>query len=434
MRKFIVLFLLTLFNLNTTFGQGTGNTLSATQKAFILSRFCTEVKYNFVYYDKLKLDWDSLCMATLPLLTQTTSDEDFVNGLKHLCSQLHDAHTYVFPFNNPSNSKDWFRPFPMKTKRVGNQVFVTDVYNTDFKERGLCTGCEILEIDGEKVLDYAKNHIQPYTSYSTSQWYDYAPFREYELTTEKGSKVSTILFRNIKGKTFSITSSRNIKWDISNKTLALGYKVIGNNIGLLTIRSFQRGEFTTAQFDSIYNQLYSTNALIIDIRDNGGGNSGYADYVISHFSNQPIAMGNWRSPMYIASHASWHFAKEWYLQSGDKLDPFDKGKIYNKPVVLLVNAGTFSSAEDFCVAYKSAHCGKIIGSKTGGSTGNPISIDLGYGIDCRICTRQEWDAEGNEFVGIGIKPDIEVMENSDMFLKNKDKLIEVALKELSMTR
>jgi C-terminal processing protease CtpA/Prc len=221
-----------------------------------------------------------------------------------------------------------------------------------------------------------------------------------------------------------------VKWDLPKDSLALDYKVIGKNIGLLTIRSFQRGEFSTAKFDKIFKELSSTNGLIIDMRDNGGGNSGYADYVISHFSSKPIPQGNWRSPMYIAAHASWNFAPEWYMESGETIAPAKNVTIYSKPVVLLVNAGTFSSAEDFCVTFRGARRGKMIGSKTAGSTGNPISIDLGFGVGCRICTRHEWDADGNEFVGKGIAPDVEVEESPDIFLKNKDNLIEAALKEL----
>lgn len=431
MKKVIVLILITFLECPSMFGQSAENSLSTIQKTYILSRFCTEVKYNFVYYDKIKLDWDSLCVANLPLLTQTSTDNDFMNGLKHLCAQLHDGHTYIFSQNNPKNTNDWIRPLPMKTKRIGDRVFVTGVYNSSLRDQGLCAGCEVLEIDGEKVLDYARNHIQPYIASSTPQWTEYVPFKEYELTQDKGSKVSNILFRNAKGKTFSISSNRNVKWDLPKDSLALDYKMVGKNIGLLTIRSFQRGEFTTAMFDKIFKELSGTSGLIIDVRDNGGGNSGFADYVISHFSSKPIPRGNWRSPMYIAAHASWHYAPEWYMQPGEPIDPAENVKIYNKPVVLLVNAGTFSSAENFCVAFKGARRGKIIGSKTAGSTGNPISIDLGFGVGCRICTRQEWDADGNEFVGKGITPDVEVAESPDIFLKNKDNLIEAAMKDIS---
>lgn len=105
----------------------------------------------------------------------------------------------------------------------------------------------------------------------------------------------------------------------------------------------------------------------------------------------------------------------------------DEKEIYQKPIVLLVNATTFSSAENFCVLFKGAKRGKIIGTPTGGSTGNPIFIDLGFGLGCCICTKHELDTDGNEFIGIGIQPDIVAEEDINTFLNNGDSVIEKAL-------
>lgn len=69
--------------------------LTESQKAFIVAKFCAAVKYNFVHYDKLKFDWDSLCMAQLPTLVSTKDDAGFVKGLEALNACLHDGHTFI---------------------------------------------------------------------------------------------------------------------------------------------------------------------------------------------------------------------------------------------------------------------------------------------------------------------------------------------------
>ncbi|MCS2892201.1 S41 family peptidase [Parabacteroides faecis] len=411
-------------------GQSEKNELDATQKAFIVSRFCTEVKYNFVHYNNLTYNWDSLCITSLPSLTATQSDEDFINGLKQLCAQLHDGHTFIYQTKWSKNSKEWLRPFPITTKRVGNQVFVTSVHNSEFKKQGVSYGCEILEIDGENVLEYADKHITPYLASSTPQWSDHAPFRGYELTNAKGTKVSRMLLRTPEGRTFTIESDRNIPWDIPADSSVFEYKVLEGNIGLLSVKSFLTEDFHRDEFDKIYEEILKTNALIIDIRDNGGGNSDHADYIIRHFDDKPVRLGRWSSRMYIAAHGSWDYPQEWFTESPDPMEPVKDKPIYKKPIALLVNATTFSSAENFCVTYRGLNRGKIIGTPTGGSTGNPIFIDLGFGLGCSICTKNEWDVDDREFIGIGIVPDIEVKENTDMFLKNKDVVIEKALEVL----
>lgn len=412
-------------------GQTLATQLTAAEKAYILSRFCTEVKYNFAFYDKLKFDWDSLCLASMPLLLKTTSDEDFVKGMQILCTRLQDGHTEIFQTNNPTNPKEWIRPLPMKTKRIGDKVFVTDVFNSSLKNSGVSRGCEILEIDNENVLEYAGKHIQPFLSSSTQQWTKYRPFSEFELTKDKGSKTTKILFRNNRGEEFGIESNRNLPWDLKNNIPNINFKILNGNVGLLSVRSFQDSDFNRSYFEQLYDEILETDALIIDIRDNEGGNSSHADYMISHFCDQPIPQGLWKSPMYIAAHAAWNYPMEWYSYTPDPIMPVKK-KIYKKPIVLLINSTTFSSAENFCVSFRGAKRGKIIGTPTGGSTGNPIFIDLGGGIGCNICTKHELDAEGNEFIGLGIQPDIIVEEDTDIFLKNKDNLIEKALEILKV--
>lgn len=399
----------------------------AAAKAYVLSRFCTEVKYNFAFYDKLTFDWDSLCIASMPSIIATASDEDFLKGMQVLCNQLQDGHTFFFTMNNPQNSADWIRPFPMKTKRIGDRVFVTDVYSSNLQQAGVHPGCEIIEIDDENVLDYGDRHIRPYIASSTPQWTKYRPFTEFELTKDKGSKSSKILFKNEAGKEFVVKSDRNGAWDLQNNTPSMSFRVKEGNIGLLTVGSFQDSGFSREYFNEIYEELLKTDALIIDIRNNSGGNSLHSDYLISHFTHRPISQGTWSSPMYVAAHASWNSPREWYMQTPKPILPAKGKDIYQKPIVLLVNATTFSSAENFCVLFRSAKRGIIMGTPTGGSTGNPIFINLGFGFGCCICTKHELDADGNEFIGIGIQPDRVVEEDIDSFLKNEDNVMEEAL-------
>ncbi|WP_276866384.1 S41 family peptidase [Bacteroides heparinolyticus] len=425
-RILLLLFCVSISSVIALKAQDTSKVLTDGQKAYILSKFCTEVKYNYVFYNDLKFDWDSLCLATLPKLLATKSKEEYARELQRLSTQLQDGHTYIYE-DNSGNSLDWIRPFPIKTKRIDNRVFVTSVLSSDFQRQGVETGSEIIKIDGLDVMEYVNRHKRSFVSSSTPQWLDYSPYAGFELTKEKGSKVSKILLKNRDGRTFTIESHRNINWDIVNNTF--DYKTLNGNVGLLKINSFMGNSFKK-DFDVLYQSIKKTDALIIDLRDNMGGNSGNADYIIRHLSSTPVKMGNWSSRMYIAAHGSWGYPQEWYMETPDDLVPVNEENVYTKPVVLLVNAVTFSSAENFCVAFRSTKKGKIIGTPTGGSTGNPIHIELGYGINALICTKNEWDADGNRFIGIGIKPDIEVKEKIDMFIKGKDVVIEEALKQI----
>lgn len=405
--------------------------LTPEEKAYVLSKFCTEVKYNFVHYDKLKINWDSLCKARMQELTSTGTTEEFENGMRKLAAELHDGHTY-FSGGNIGNPKDWIKPFPFETKRLGDKVFVTNVYSSELQKKGIVKGVELIKIDGKDIFEKAERDSRPYVAASTKQWEDYYTYGGFNLTKDKGSKVSKLTFRTPEGKTFEYEGNRCISWDIQyQQPTVFEYKVIKKNIGYLKIKNFQPRQFKTEEFDSIYAKILNTKALIIDIRDNGGGNSGNADYIIRHLSDKPVKRGKWNSPMYIATHASWKMPPESYYKESEDLIPVQDKQIYTKPTVLLVNAGTFSSAENFSAAYRNMGTGTIIGTPTGGSTGNPISIDLGFGMYCNICTRNETLADGTEFIGVGIIPDIHVEETEEMYTKGKDTVIEKALEVIA---
>ena len=122
-----------------------------------------------------------------------------------------------------------------------------------------------------------------------------------------------------------------------------------------------------------------------------------------------------------------------YIEKGDSLVPFSAQHAdipkFEIPVLLLVNSNTFSAAEDFAATFRAAKRGKIIGTPTGGSTGQPIMIDLGFGYMARICARDEWLPDGTEFIGVGIQPDV-VVEESESVLFGNDNVLEEALKQL----
>ena len=199
------------------------------------------------------------------------------------------------------------------------------------------------------------------------------------------------------------------------------YTILDDNIGYIYYGDFSSG-IGEGNLDEMLLYLSICNGLIIDVRGNGGGNLTTATKLAARFTNDKVLTG------YILhktgkGHSDFSDPEPIYLEPSNSIR-------WQKPVVVLVNAATFSSAENFCVSFKSARRGKIIGTPTGGSTGNPININLGFGIGCCICTKHELDADGNEFVGVGIQPDILVEEDEALFLQNRDNVVEKAVEYL----
>jgi C-terminal processing protease CtpA/Prc len=93
------------------------------------------------------------------------------------------------------------------------------------------------------------------------------------------------------------------------------------------------------------------------------------------------------------------------------------------PTALLIGHNTASAAEDFLIyADNQKHMIKI-GEKTFGSTGQPYMFDLVGGATARVCTKKDTYPDGREFIGYGIKPDIEVKQTVDDYLQKRDPVL-----------
>ncbi|MDE6085890.1 MAG: peptidase S41, partial [Muribaculaceae bacterium] len=226
----------------------------------------------------------------------------------------------------------------------------------------------------------------------------------------------------------SIGSGRK---DIHSEPDIFSFKKIDGNTGLLRIPDFQSST-VTEMFDNAYDDILKTDALIIDIRGNGGGNSGYADHIARYFSSDSIASDSWRSPIYIPAFASWGRDRSWYEYPSRLTPPVEDNEPYLKPVVILIDRGTFSAAEDFAALFKGMNRAVFVGTPTGGSTGNGVRVQLNSLVSANICSKHDTAPDGSEFVGIGIQPDIIVTESPDSYFSNTDldSYILTALKSL----
>lgn len=391
-----------------------------------LSRLWAEVKRNFVFMDRVKLNWDSLYVANIPLIMQAQDRDECFRILQRMAAQLNDGHTYVYTRNSQQST------VPFSTVLIDNRVYVDDVQSSFLSKQGIRRGMELVSINGESALEYGRKYVMPYVSSSTPQWRLHETYEGYALCAAAENDTLNL--------TFTSTNSRLLQlsyiigsgdWDLQTPKPTLSFDFKKGNIGYLCIKDFMASNIKQV-FDNLYPQILKTAALIIDIRNNHGGNSGNADYILRHLSSDSIKTDSWRSPMYIPAYASWSMKQPWYESESEYMPPVEGKAIYDKPIIVLVNQGTFSAAEDFCSVFISMKRGKLIGTMTGGSTGNGVRVDLIPGHSkANICSKHDVMPDGTEFVGIGIHPDIEVKETyKSHFMEHEDAAIKEALQYL----
>ena len=171
------------------------------------------------------------------------------------------------------------------------------------------------------------------------------------------------------------------------------------NIGYLDLRSFQAtGPEAEAAADAAMSQLADADALIVDLRRNGGG-----------------------SPHMVAHVSSYLFDKRTHLNSlywreADRTDEFwtkqdVAGKRFgqDKPIYVLTSKRTFSGAEEFTYNLKNLKRATIIGETTGGGAHpggvrrvhDNFAVFVPSGRAISPITKTNWE-------GTGVTPDIEV--------------------------
>lgn len=196
-----------------------------------------------------------------------------------------------------------------------------------------------------------------------------------------------------------------VEWVAEGRSVNFGfYKVerMPGNVGYLDIRTFWEATLPVAGETAVaaMNFLTSTDALIIDLRQNTGG-----------------------SPSMIALLTTFLFGPKtvhlnsFYDRSGEKTTqswtlPYVPGqRTPDKPVYVLTSNTTFSAAEEFTYNLKNLGRATIIGETTGGGAhpGDFITVTPHFRIFVPI-GRAINPISGTNWEGTGIEPDIAVPE------------------------
>ncbi len=394
--------------------------LTDKEKLTGLSMLWSEAKYNFANFDLVpQLNFDSLYFAFHEKVLHTKSTLEYYKILTNFVSNLRDGHTFIFP---PQNlMPEMYSRISVRVKLIENKPVVVSV-NDEALSKQIKIGDEVISIDGIPVKEYVDQNVMPYVCSSTPQDSIVRAYTYFLFSGKQNSKVKVEL-KNSKNKNYSIEAERKYSEWMHN-TDYFDFKILKNNIGYLRISSFNFNE-VVQKYDSVFSEIQKCNSLIIDIRENGGGNGGNGFEILGTLTGKPFETSLMAMRNYNPSKRAWGAKADWTYEQYD-WKPY-KDKLFDKPVVVLISGMTFSAAEDFSVAFDFAGRGKLIGEPTGGSTGQPLFAKLPGGGAAIICTKRDLYPDGKEFIGIGVQPDIFVSPKIEDIRKNKDTVLEAAI-------
>ncbi len=194
-------------------------------------------------------------------------------------------------------------------------------------------------------------------------------------------------------------------------------KLLHGNIGYIDLRGFYDAADGGMTAIAAMNFLAYADAIIFDLRKNGGGSPSMIQLITSYLLDEPTHLNSFYIRKDDTTEQFWTQA---YVQ-GPRLVDAD--------VYVLTSHYTFSGAEEFTYNLKNLKRGTIIGETTGGGA-HPIDMRLFANLNVGMSLpfgRAVNPITGTNWEGTGISPDIEVPQEQALdvaYLKALKKLID----------
>jgi hypothetical protein len=189
-----------------------------------------------------------------------------------------------------------------------------------------------------------------------------------------------------------------------DRTMNYGFeeiKILPGNIGYFELRSFSYNIEAYNVAIAAMNFLANTDALIIDLRRNGGGSPEMVQFLCSYLLDNPRKHLN--SFYYKEKDKTTQYWTYTYLP-GRRLDKVD--------LYLLTSNNTFSAAEEFSYNLKHMKRATVIGEATGGGAhdnkfvilNDNFMMSLPFARALNPITKTNWE-------GVGVEPDVKISSN-----------------------
>ena len=248
---------------------------------------------------------------------------------------------------------------------------------------------------GGMLGELRDGHVNLMSMYGTSFYWDWS--LDYPIN------FSDSIQRNYLGKDFKLTNG-------------IKYTELPDSVGYAYYESFSGGLYIN-NLSLMLLALKETKGLILDIRNNGGGLITTAEKLAAAFTDKKIHCGYMQHKTG-PGHNDFSDLEKIYLEPS-------KGVIWLRPVIVLTNRGVYSAANHFVMLMRELPNVMILGDKTGGGSGMPMSNTLPNGWSVRLSACPTLDAQGNN-TEFGIEPDLYVDMASEDWNNGQDTMIEAA--------
>jgi carboxyl-terminal processing protease len=368
----------------------TPDVLSRQDRAEIFERVWKAIDKE--YYDpKFRgVDWHAVGERYRPLAEAARGDAEFYGVFELMLAELHDGHT-VFMWPQPPGAKGegGRGSVGVKLGDAEGMVAVVEV-EPDSKAAGLGVrpGQLLREVNGRPVDEHIAFLRSKIAGSSTERLFR-AKMLSALLYGGFLAKPRTLGLTDFDGREFTVElSEEGGRAEAPNLTS----RRLDSGAGYIKFRSWRPP--VQDEFGSALEGLANAPGLVIDLRDNGGGETGVLQDIAGHFFAREMYYGSFR-------------ARSGSLQ---RYNTRPAPNTYRGPVVIVVDEESASASESFTAFMQESGRARVVGRQTAGSVLNRGGHrEFKGGSQLFFSTRTYLTPRGRELEGVGVTPDLSVL-------------------------
>lgn len=344
--------------------------------------------------------------------------------------------------------------FPLEIALEGSKAYIRKNYSNNPEIK---LGSEIIDVNDKSIKDvlsliyphisaerpYLKKAKIEFWSFPRLYWQIFGEEEQFSVTVKENEQIKKYTLQSVS----AIEDYEYKRKDILSSDRKV--KFYGNT-AYINPGNFSGDENDYRRFiDSAFSAINkkSTKNLIVDLRNNAGGNNSFSDYLISYFANKPFQWNSrfsLKTSKYLKQNTrknndttNAYFQEILKHQDGkvypyyfEEMQPQEAKKRYKGTVFTLVNRQTYSQAAVAASLIQDYQFGTLAGEETGDfptlyasiftvelpNTRTPVKIPKGYIVRVNKSESPE-----------GVIPEILI---EDHLLDDNDEILDTLLKKL----
>lgn len=319
--------------------------------------------------------FDSISNDILAQIDQGLTTQQFHNNISRLLSQFGCGHTYALPLPEAKKQLNSNNDLPFEVSISSNAVCISKAYVEGFDKY---VGGNVTSINNIPIGEILRSATGLISSDGYNMTYKYFRFgKEFSYYINEVLNYPTSLTFQLANDNFTLKFPTGFVKDSEVTASSLFYTLPDNKTVILSLADFDGGKRLIKKCFRYIARINAEN-LIIDLRNNGGGNGNIGAYLTSFIvdSTTTYYLDKKTHPFIhkecLTNKQGFIISNQFILKDSItksyffKVHPRKKNN-FNGKLYVLINGGTFSTAAYVASVLKYKTSSVFAGEETGGS-------------------------------------------------------------------